>query len=69
MFPTPMTGDIVRFDRDGSRHVIVTDLFLPTAMIMGPDGNLYVSNVGFGPPPAGAGQILKVELPKEREHF
>jgi hypothetical protein len=69
MFPTPMTGHIVRFDRDGSRHVIVTGLFLPTAMIMGPDGNLYVSNVGFGPPPVGAGQILKVELPKEREHF
>ena len=69
VFPTPMTGDIVRFDRDGSRHVIVTGLFLPTAMIMGPDGNLYVSNVGFGPPPVGAGQILKVELPKEREHF
>ena len=35
MFPTPMTGDIVRFDRDGSRQVIVTGLFLPTAMIMG----------------------------------
>jgi hypothetical protein len=62
-FPTPMTGDIVRFDHDGSRHVIVTGLFLPTAMIMGPDGNLYVSNVGFGPPPVGAGQILKIELP------
>ena len=65
LFPTPMTGDIVRFDRDGSRHVIVTGLFLPSAMIMGPDGNLYVSNVGFGPPPVGMGQVLKVELPHE----
>jgi hypothetical protein len=65
LFPTPMTGDIVRFDRDGSRQVIVTGLFLPTAMIMGPDGNLYVSNVGFGPPPVGMGQVLKVELPGE----
>ena len=47
---------------DGSRHAIVTGLFLPTAMIMGPDGNLYVSNVGFGPPPGGLGQVLKVEI-------
>ena len=62
LFPTPMTGDIVRFDHDGSRDVIVTGLFLPTAMIKGPDGNLYVSNVGFGPPPVGMGQVLKVEL-------
>ena len=44
LFPTPMTGDIVRFDHDGSRYVIVTGLLLPTAMIMGPDGSLYVSN-------------------------
>lgn len=62
LFPTPMTGEIVRFDHDGSRHVIVTGLFLPTAMIAGPDGNLYVSNVGFGPPPVGMGEVLKVEL-------
>ena len=42
--------------------MIVTDLTTPTAMTMGPDGNLYVSNFGFGPPPIGLGQILKVEL-------
>jgi hypothetical protein len=65
LFPTPLTGDIVRFDRDGSRQVIVTGLFLPSAMIMGPDGNLYVSNVGFGPPPVGMGQVLKIELRHE----
>jgi hypothetical protein len=28
---------------------------------MGPDGNLYVSDFGFGFPP-GAGQIVKVTL-------
>ena len=28
---------------------------------MGPDGALYVSNVGFGAP--GGGQILKVTVP------
>jgi hypothetical protein len=26
---------------------------LPTAMTFGPDGALYVSNYGFGPPPVG----------------
>jgi hypothetical protein len=31
-------------------------------MTMGPDGNLYVSNVGFGPPPVGLGEILKIRL-------
>jgi hypothetical protein len=38
-------------------------LSLPTAMTFGPDGNLYVSNWGFGPPPVGAGQILKITVP------
>jgi hypothetical protein len=31
-------------------------------MTVGPDGNLYVSNNGFGAPP-GAGEIVKVTLP------
>jgi hypothetical protein len=33
----------------------------PTAMTVGPDGNLYISNFGFGGPP-GAGQVVKVDL-------
>ncbi len=55
-------GQIVRVDPSGRQEVIVTDLTTPTGMTMGPDGNLYVSNVGFGPPPIGLGQILKIEL-------
>jgi hypothetical protein len=39
--------------------VIATGLSLPTSMTFGPDGNLYVANVGFGPPPIGLGQILR----------
>jgi len=69
LYPTPMTGDIVRFNRNGSRQVIVSGLFLPTAMIMGPDGNLYVSNVGYGPPPVGLGQVLKIQLPDEEDQY
>ena len=59
--PTPGTGDVVRIERSGARETIVTGLVLPTAMTFGPDGALYISNVGFGYP-AGMGQVLKVDL-------
>jgi hypothetical protein len=62
-FPTPGTGDVVRIDHSGNRTVIASGLFLPTAMTFGPDGALYVSNVGFGPPPVGMGQILRITVP------
>jgi secreted PhoX family phosphatase len=62
-FPTPGTGTILRIDGKQNYTVIASGLTLPTAMTFGPDGNLYVSNVGFGPPPVGAGQILKVVVP------
>jgi hypothetical protein len=60
-FPHPGAGDIVRINPDGSRQIIASGLNLPTAMTMGPDGNLYVSDQGFGFPP-GAGEIVKVTL-------
>jgi sugar lactone lactonase YvrE len=62
-FPTPGTGKVVRIDGKNHYTDIATGLFLPTAMTFGPDGNLYVSNVGFGPPPVGLGQILKIAVP------
>ena len=37
-------------------------LTFPTGMTLGPVGALYISNVGFGPPPIGLGQILRVQL-------
>lgn len=64
-FPTPGKGDIVRIV-GASREVIASGLALPTAMTFGPDGALYVSNLGFGPPPSlpnGPGQVLRITLP------
>jgi hypothetical protein len=60
-FPTPGAGRIVRVDPSGESTLVADGLVVPTAMTMGPDGNLYVSNVGFGTPP-GQGQIVKVTI-------
>ena len=49
--PTPGTGKILRIDGKYAVTEIASGLSLPTAMTFGPDGNLYVSNLGFGPPP------------------
>jgi hypothetical protein len=60
--PVPFTGRITRVDPSGASVVIADGLFFPTGMTLGPDGHLYVSNVGFGPPPIGLGEVLKIEL-------
>jgi hypothetical protein len=60
-FPTPETGRVVRVSAQGDHEVIVDGLFFPTAMRFGPDGALYISNKGFGPPQPG--EILRVEVP------
>jgi len=61
-FPTPDLGRIIQIDPSGKTTTIATGLSLPTGMTMGPDGNLYVSNVGLGPTAIGGGQVLKVTL-------
>jgi hypothetical protein len=64
-YPTAGTGTILRVDGKNNYTEIATGLSLPTAMTFGPDGNLYVSNWGFGPPPVGMGQVLKVIVPAD----
>jgi sugar lactone lactonase YvrE len=58
----PGTGRVVRVTDSGALEPVVTGLMFPTAMTFSPNGDLYISNFGFGFPP-GAGQIVKVELP------
>jgi hypothetical protein len=59
----PGTGKVIRVDPSGTKTEIASGLFLPSAMTFGPDGALYVSNVGFGPPPDGEGQVLRITVP------
>jgi len=59
--PTPGTGNILRIV-NGAPEVIVSGLTLPTGMTFGPGGDLFVSNVGFGVPPTGMGQVLRFHL-------
>ena len=64
MGPMPKTGDVIEIDNmTGEQTVVASGLFFPTGVTIGPDGALYVSNVGFGPSPNGLGQILKITLP------
>jgi len=62
-FPNPGCGRVVKLSHDGKKRDLIADgLFFPTGMTIGPDGSVYVSNVGFGLPPIGAGAVLKIEV-------
>jgi len=60
--PVPYTGRVTRISPSGAREILADGLFFPTGMTLGPDGDVYVSNFGFGPPPVGLGQVLRIEL-------
>jgi glucose/arabinose dehydrogenase len=60
-FFVPGSGRVVRLTDAGELEVVATGLVFPTGIAFGPDGNLYVSNFGFGFPP-GAGQVVKIDL-------
>ena len=55
-------GKVVRIDANDKQTTVVSGLTTPSAMTFGPGGALYISNFGFGAP-AGAGEILRVEVP------
>jgi hypothetical protein len=63
-FPALCSGRVLRVSHSGNLDkidVIATGLQHPTAMTLGPDGNLYVSNFGYGFP-QGAGQVVRINL-------
>ncbi|HEX4233976.1 MAG TPA: hypothetical protein VH041_06690 [Caldimonas sp.] len=45
--------------------IIASGLSVPTAMTLGHDANLCLSNFGFGYPPARLGHILKTETAED----
>ena len=57
-FPSPGSGRVVQIAANGTRSVVASGLSVATALRMGPDGALYVSNFGFGPP--ASGQIIRI---------
>ena len=59
-FPSPGAGKLVRVSPSGQAQDILTGLVVPTALTIGPDGAIYISNFGAAPP--GLGQILRVEI-------
>jgi hypothetical protein len=61
--PSPGNGRVVRVNPNGSTDIVASGLSVPAGMTMGPDGNLYVSNIGFGAP-VGAGQVVRIQIPR-----
>jgi hypothetical protein len=62
--PVPATGRLIRILPNGQQQVLIDStpddpLVFPTGLTIGPDGSIYISNFGFGPP---GGEILKVEV-------
>lgn len=64
--PEPATGRLIRIEPNGKQEILLDAstgiLSVPSGMTLGPDGALYISNVGFGAPPIGLGQIVRVEI-------
>jgi hypothetical protein len=64
-FVAPCTGRVLRASRSGKLDAepIASGLTFPTAMTLGPDGQLYVSNFGyFFGGGAGMGEVVRIDL-------
>ena len=58
----PGTGSLVRQDGSGQWETVVSGLNFPSAVTLGPDGALYISECGYHCAP-GQGRILRVTTP------
>ncbi len=57
------TGALIRLKPNGSRKTLVSEgLTMPTAVVIGDDDALYISNCGAC---AGDGQVIRLELDEE----
>jgi len=73
-FPEPGTGNLVRIVDDVA-EIVLSGLIVPTAVTVGPDGAVYISDEGaapvgrilrFVPPPVGQGVSLMAAEPSMR---
>jgi hypothetical protein len=63
LFPPafPNYGQLLYVDPNGTRNIISSgELLFPTALELGPDGDIYVSNQGYIP---GIGEVLRFSNP------
>jgi sugar lactone lactonase YvrE len=51
------SGSVVRVSPDGTRTTLVDNLIAPTGIAVGPDGAVYVTNLGVV---VGGGQVLRI---------
>ena len=58
----PGTGSLVRQVAQGQWETVVSGLNFPSAVKLGPDGALYISECGYHCGP-GEGRILRVAVP------
>jgi hypothetical protein len=58
-------GEVVRLEPNGSRSTAVTGLQRPTSIVIGPDGNLYISNRGNEP---NVGEVLRISIDEHPCH-
>ncbi|MBV9355560.1 MAG: hypothetical protein JO023_08530, partial [Chloroflexi bacterium] len=69
--PTPAvanTGTVVRLNqKTNAWETVVTGLSFPTAMTFDEQGELFISNKGFGQPTNTAGEVVKVELGRDAD--
>lgn len=54
------SGTLIQLTPDGTRKIIASEqLTNPTALTLGSDGEVYISNKGFK---AGEGEVLRIDL-------
>ena len=65
-FPEPATARLIGILPNGKQEILIDGssgiLSVPTGMTFGPDGALYISNIGYGAPPIGLGQVVRAEI-------